>query len=67
MRQLNTSIAIIDEYRNSTDCDEYEVSKWNTLMDKFVQLRDKLSSTVVYRNKNYGIFIQYPDIIENRM
>ena len=67
MRQLNTSIAIIDEYRNSTDCDEYEVSKWNTLMDKFVQLRDKLSSTVVYRNKNYGIFIQYPDIVENRM
>lgn len=67
MRQLNNSIAIIDEYRNSTDCDEYEVAKWNSLMDKFVQLRDKLSSTVVYRNKNYGIFIQYPDIVENRM
>ena len=67
MRQLNNSIAIIDEYRNSTDCDEYELSKWNQLMDKFTQLRDKLSSTVVYRNKNFGIFVQYPDIVENRM
>lgn len=67
MRQLNNCIAIIDEYRGSSDCDDYELSKWNTLMDKFTQLRDKLSSTVVYRNKNYGLFVQYPEIIENRM
>ena len=67
MRQLNNSIAIIDEYRNSPDCDNTELSRWTQLMDKFIQLRDKLSSTVVYRNKNYGIFIQYPDIVENRM
>lgn len=67
MRQLNNSIAIIDEYRESSDCDDYELSKWNALMDKFTQLRDKLSSTVVYRNKNYGIFLQYPEIVENRM
>lgn len=67
MRQLNNSIAIVDEYKNSPDCDEYELASWNKLMDKLVQLRDKLSSTVVYRNKNYGIFVQYPDIVENRM
>lgn len=67
MRQLNNSIAIIDEYKNSTDCDDYELSKWNQLMDKFVQLRDKLSSSVIYKNKSYGIFVQYPDIVENRM
>lgn len=67
MRQINNSIAIIDEYRNSTDCDTYELDKWNAVLDKYTKLRDKLSSTVVYRNKNYGIFIQYPDIVENRM
>lgn len=67
MRQLNNNIAIIDEYKNSPDCDTKEVQKWNNLMDKFIQLRDKLSSTVVYKNKTYGIFVQYPDIVENRM
>lgn len=66
MRQINNNLAIIDEYRNSTDCDEYEAAKWNQVMEKFTQLRDKLSSTVVYKNKNYGIFVNYPDIVDNR-
>ena len=66
MRQINTNIAIIDEYRNSPDCDDIEKAKWNQAMDKFIQLRDKLSSTTVYKNKNYGLFVNYPDIVENR-
>lgn len=66
MRQINNSLAIIDEYRNSGDCDEYEFDKWNQVMEKFTQLRDKLTSTVVYKNKNYGLFVNYPDIVENR-
>lgn len=67
MRQINNSISIIDEYKNSSDCDSYEIDRWNAIFDKYCKLRDKLSSTVVYKNKNYGIFIQYPDIVENRM
>lgn len=67
MRQINNTISIVDEYRNSSDCDTYEVDKWNNVYDKYCKLREKLASTVVYRNKNYGIFIQYPDIVENRM
>ena len=35
-------------------------------MDKLVQLREKLTATVVYKNKNYGLFVNYPDIVENR-
>ncbi len=66
MRQINTNLSIIDEYRNSEDCDDYEREKWNQSMDKFKQLRDKLSASVVYRQKNYGVFVQYPDIVENR-
>ena len=58
MRQINNSLAIIDEYRNSDDCDEYEAEKCDQLMKRFSQLRDKLSSTVVYKNKTY---IPYPD------
>lgn len=66
LRQINNSIAIIDEYRNSEDCDEYESDRWNQMMDKFIQLREKLTSTVVYKNKNYGLFVNYPEIVENR-
>jgi len=66
MRQINNCISIIDEYKNLQDCDEYEQNKWKEAYDKFVQLRDKLSSTVVYKNKHYGIFVNYPDIVENR-
>ena len=66
MRQINNNIAIVDEYRNSKDCDDYERERCNEIYDRFNQLRDKLSSTVVYKNKNYGIFVNYPDIVENR-
>ena len=66
MRQINTNISIIEEYKNSKDCDEMEIESWNKCLDRFMQLREKLSSTVVYKNKNYGIFVNYPDIVENR-
>lgn len=66
MRQINNSLSIIDEYRNSKDCDEYELDRWNDVMEKFTQLRNKLSSTIVYKNKSYGLFVNYPDIVENR-
>lgn len=66
MRQINSNISIIEEYRNSKDIDKYEIDRWNVALDKFIQLRDKLSSSIVYKNKNFGIFVNYPDIVENR-
>lgn len=66
MRQINTNIAIIDEYRTSADCDEYERAKWDQAFAKFEELRDRLSRNTTYKNKNFGIFVDYPDIVENR-
>lgn len=66
MRQINSSIAILSEYANSEDCSAEEAAKWNQVLDKFVDLRDRLSKTTVYKNKEYGIFVNYPDIVENR-
>lgn len=66
MRQINNNIAIIEEYRNSVDCDEYEREKWNQVLNKFIDLRDRLSKTTVYKNKQYGLFVNYPEIVENR-
>ena len=66
MRQINTNLAIIDEYRTSSDCDEYERSRWDQAFEKFDSLREKLSNTVTYKTKNFGIYVDYPDIVENR-
>ena len=66
MRQINTNLAIIDEYRTSSDCDDYERSRWDQAFEKFDSLREKLSNTVTYKTKNFGIYVDYPDIVENR-
>ena len=66
MRQINTNLSVVDEYRNSEDCDDYEKERWNAVFEKFMQLRDKLTDTVVYKNKQYGLFVNYPEIVENR-
>lgn len=66
MRQINTNISIIDEYRSSSDCDDYERSQWDKAYNKFEELRDRLSRTITYKTKNFGIYVDYPDIVENR-
>lgn len=66
MRQINSNIAILSEYANSKDCDPDEAVRWNQVLDKFIDLRDRLSKTTVYKNKEMGIFVTYPDIVENR-
>ena len=66
MRQINTNLSIIDEYRTSSDCDEYERSRWDQAFAKFDALREKLSNTITYKTKNFGIYVDYPDIVENR-
>lgn len=66
MRQINTNLAIIDEYRTSSDCDDYEKSRWDQAFAKFDALRERLSNSITYRTKNFGIYVDYPDIVENR-
>lgn len=62
MRQINSCISIIDEYRNYKNCDEYEAKKWDDAMKRFMDLREKLSNSTIYKNKQYGIFVNYPEI-----
>ena len=66
MRQINTRLSLIEDYVNSEDMTPDEVKRWTTTMDKFKRLRDELSNTMVYKAKNYGIFVNYPDIKEDR-
>ena len=63
MRQLNNCISIIEEYRAMKDCDDYEIAQWDESLKRFIDLREKLSNSVIYKNKNYGLFVNYPDIM----
>lgn len=62
MRQINTRLGIIEDYLNSEDLDEKEKKHWFDTIDKFRNLREKLSKSIVYKTKTYGIYVNYPDI-----
>lgn len=62
MRQINTRLGIIEDYLNSEDLDEKEKKRWFDTIDKFRSLREKLSKSIVYKTKTYGIYVNYPDI-----
>ena len=66
MRQINTRISLISDFIEDEDIDNTEKKKWNDVLDRFNRLRDELSNSMVYKRKNYGIFVQYPDIVANR-
>lgn len=66
MRQLNTRISLITDFIESEDLSANERKRWNDTLDRFTRLRTDLSNTMVYKSKNYGIFVAYPDIQENR-
>ena len=66
MRQLNTRISLIEDYVNSEDLGPSEAKRWNESLEKFKRIRDQLADTLVYRQKSYGLFVQYPDIQPDR-
>lgn len=63
MRRINTNMSIIGEYMNEIE-DKYDRETMRSVYEKYMQLREKLSNTAIY--KNLGIYVNYPDIVENR-
>lgn len=66
MRQINTRISLISDFIESEDLSPAEKKRWMDVNDRFMRMRDELSKSTSYANKNYGIFVAYPDIQENR-
>ena len=52
----------MEDYLQSEDIDEKERKKWFDSIDRFKELREKLSKSVTYKSKTYGIYVNYPDI-----
>ena len=65
LRQINTRLAIMDEYVATEKLSEAERQRWFNTMDKFAKLRDELSKKTVYRTRDFSINVSYPEIKEN--
>lgn len=65
IRQINTRVSIIDEYLTKERMSESDRKRWDKLLYKYMNLREKISNNHTYKNRSYGIFIQYPDIKPN--
>ena len=66
MRKINTRVSIIDDYINTEKVSPDDFKKWSKLLEKYKDLRDDLLKSAVYKGKQYGIFVNYPDIVPNR-
>lgn len=65
LRNINTRIAIIDDYIAAEKLDEGERDRWLDLIEKFQKVRDQLAKKTVYRAKYTGIYVNYPEIKKN--
>lgn len=67
LRSINTRLAIIDDYISTERLEEKEQKRWFELYDSFAKIREDLSKKQTYRDRPFGIIVQYPDIKPNRM
>ena len=59
LRQINSRIAILDDYAMSSDISDYERDKYIDLVMKFRKLREEIGKKNVKYKKSYGIFVDY--------
>lgn len=62
MRQINTRISVIENYLETETMSENERVRWDKLYNKYITLRDVLSSKIVYKDRFVGIQVNYPEI-----
>ena len=59
MRQINARLQMLEDYLLNEDLSEKERKRWSSLLDKYTRLRDELSRKTVYKQKMYGLFVDY--------
>jgi len=64
LHQINTRMAIIDDYVSTEKLSEQEQKRWFDLYDKYQKLREELSAKNVYKSKS-RIYINYPELSDD--
>ena len=59
MRQINNRIAILEDYIYNEELNDAQYGKWNSVLQKYIELRESLTKKTVYKQKMYGLFADY--------
>ena len=62
LRQINTRLAILDDYIKYEDLDDSERDKYVDVINQFRDIREYLSTKKIYNRKNYGIWYDYDQL-----
>lgn len=63
LRQINSNLSIIEDYLGSEpDISEDKKGKLYKAQSDLIKLRDDLANKVTYKEKYFGIYVNYPDI-----
>lgn len=62
LRQINTRIAILEDYLSNTEVSESERERWMNVIMCFRELRSELAKRKIANKKSYGIFVDYDKI-----
>ena len=62
LRQINTRLAILDDYIKYEDLDDSERERYVDVMNQFRDIREYLSTKKIYNRKNYGIWYDYDQL-----
>ena len=59
LHQINSRIAILEDYIDTEDISPVERTRWQNLIADYVMLRSELAKKKIGNNKTYGIFVDY--------
>jgi hypothetical protein len=62
IREINSRIAILDDYIHSEKFEGEELHRWLDTVDKFKKQREMLSNKITYKQKASMINVSYPEI-----
>lgn len=65
LRDINSRLAILDDYLSDSDLDQKERERWIGVRKRYMMLREELSKKTTYDDKYYGLFVKTP-VIKSR-
>lgn len=59
LKQINVRLSILDDYLRNEDMSPADRTRWTSVRDEYIRIRDMIAHKKVYNKKSYGIFVDY--------
>lgn len=66
MHKINSRMSIIDDCITNDELSPQDFKRWSALYDKYVKLRETLSTKTLYKDDYNRIYVSYPEIKDNQ-